>query len=65
MRAISELEADLQQSEKTLSDLTTNFNALRKSEMELTELKHVLTFADQFLKVCDFILYWPGLYISN
>ena len=52
MRAIAELEADLQQSEKTLSDLTTNFNALRKSEMELTELKHVLTFADQFLKVC-------------
>jgi len=50
MRAIAELEADLQQSEKTLSDLTTNFNALRKSEMELTELKHVLTFADQFLK---------------
>ena len=55
MRAIAELEADLQQSEKTLSDLTTNFNALRKSEMELTELKHVLTFADQFLKVCHFI----------
>ena len=51
MRAITELEADLQQSEKTLSDLTTNYNALRKSEMELTELKHVLTFADQTLKV--------------
>ena len=54
MRTISELEADLQQSEKTLSDLTTNFNALKKSQMELTELKHVLTFADQFLKVCLF-----------
>ena len=55
MRTISELEADLQQSEKTLSDLTTNFNALKKSQIELTELKHVLTFADQFLKVCLFI----------
>ena len=52
MRTISELEADLQQSEKTLSDLTTNFNALKKSQIELTELKHVLNFADQFLKVC-------------
>jgi len=50
MRTISELEADLQQSEKTLSDLTTNFNALKKSQIELTELKHVLSFADQFLK---------------
>ena len=55
MRTISELEADLQQSEKTLSDLTTNFNALKKSQIELTELKHVLSFADQFLKVCLFI----------
>ena len=56
MRAITELEADLQQSEKTLSDLTTNYNALKKSQIELTELKHVLNFADQFLKVGILIL---------
>ena len=56
MRAITELEADLQQSEKTLSDLTTNYNALKKSQIELTELKHVLNFADHFLKVGILIL---------
>ena len=68
MRTISELEADLQQSEKTLSDLTTNFNALKKSQIELTELKHVLSFADQFLKVCLFItkyLYFKLLYVCK
>ena len=66
MRTISELEADLQQSEKTLSDLTTNFNALKKSQIELTELKHVLSFADQFLKVCLFIAkYLMLLYVSS
>ena len=48
-RAITDLEADLQTSERTLSDLTTNYNALRKSQMELTELKHVLRFANNFL----------------
>ena len=49
-RAISDLETDLQTSEKTLSELTTNYNALRKSQIELTELKHVLGFANNFLK---------------
>ena len=44
------MEANLQHSEKYLTDLTTNFIALRKSEVELTELKHILTFANQFLK---------------
>ena len=48
-RAITDLEADLQTSERTLSDLTTNYNALRKSQLELTELKHVLKFANNFL----------------
>ena len=67
MRTISELEADLQQSEKTLSDLTTNFNALKKSQIELTELKHVLSFADQFLKVCLFItkLFYVSKYLKQ
>ena len=50
IRAITEVEANLQNSEKHLTDLTTNFIALRKSEIELTELKHILTFANEFLK---------------
>ena len=50
IRAITEVEANLQNAEKHLTDLTTNFIALRKSEIELTELKHILTFANHFLK---------------
>ena len=49
-RIITDLESDLQQAEKTLSDLTTNYNALKKSQMELAELKQILKFANHFLK---------------
>ncbi len=49
-RVISELETQLQQDEKNLSDLTTNYHALKKSQSELTELKHVLNYANQVLK---------------
>ena len=49
-KAITELEANLQQFEKTLSDLTNNYTALLKSQTELNELKNVLHYADHFLR---------------
>ena len=49
-RVIADLETELQQSEKTLSELTHNYIALKKSKMELEELRSVLHFADNFLK---------------
>ena len=49
-KAVTELEANLQQYEKTLSDLTNNYTALLKSQTELNELKNVLHYADHFLR---------------
>merc|ERR1719225_94605 len=53
LREIAVIESDLAQSEKTLSDLTNNYRALLKSQMELNELKNVLHYANHFLKDSD------------
>ncbi len=48
-REFSNLEHDMQQAEKTLTELSQNYKALKKSHKELLELRSVLTYADAFL----------------
>ena len=46
---MSELETSLANLERDLSDVTTNYVALRKNQLELLELKHLLLKTEAFL----------------
>ncbi len=48
-REMSELETSLANLERDLSDVTTNYVALRKNQLELLELKHLLLKTEAFL----------------
>ena len=48
-REMVELEASLKTIEENLREVNTNFKALRKNHLELSELKNMLTKTDGFL----------------
>ncbi len=48
-REMTELEAGLANLERDLSDVTGNYVALRKNQLELLELKHLLLRTETFL----------------
>jgi len=52
-REMVELEANLKTVEENLREVNTNFKALRKNNLELTELKNMLVKADGFLSEQD------------
>jgi len=56
-REMVELEASLKTVEENLREVTTNFTALRRNHLELTELKNMLTKTDSFLSENQFDLH--------